>query len=158
GKLGGNELNYSSDIDLVFVYGEDGQTAGGLAGSIPNGEFFAEAARAIAEALEAVTEEGHAFRVDLRLRPEGRMGRAVLWLGGYRASVAERAELGERQALIKARFCAGAAAVAQRFFELIRPFVYRPGLDRAIVGEIRRMKDAIDRSLEARGSQTRNVK
>src|SRR5262245_58878001 len=158
GKLGGNELNYSSDIDLVFVYGEDGQTAGGPAGSIPNGEFFAEAARAYSEALEAVTDEGHAFRVDLRLRPEGRMGAVVLSLAGCRAYVAERAELWERQALIKARFCAGDAAVAQRFFELIRPFVYRPGLDRAIVGEIRRMKDAIDRSLEARGSQTRNVK
>ena len=63
--------------------------------------------RLIADALEAVTEEGHAFRVDLRLRPEGRMGALVLSLDGYRAYFADRAELWERQALIKARFCAG---------------------------------------------------
>ncbi len=158
GKLGGGELNYSSDIDLIFVYGDDGQTTGGEAGSVPNGEFFAEAARAIVGALESVTEEGYAFRVDLRLRPEGRMGAVVLSLEGYRTYIAERAELWERQALIKARFSAGDASVAARFFDLVRPFVFRPGLDRAIVGEIRRMKNAIDRSLEAKGGRTKNVK
>ncbi|HEX9419299.1 MAG TPA: glutamate-ammonia-ligase adenylyltransferase, partial [Methylomirabilota bacterium] len=73
GKLGGDELNYSSDIDLIFVYGEDGRTTGGEAGRMANGEFFAEAVRVIVGALESVTEEGHAFRIDLRLRPEGRM-------------------------------------------------------------------------------------
>ena len=78
GKLGGDELNYSSDIDLIFVYGEDGQTTGGEAGSVANGEFFAEAVRVIVGALESMTEEGYAFRVDLRLRPEGRMGALIL--------------------------------------------------------------------------------
>ena len=76
GKLGGDELNYSSDVDLIVVYGDDGDTAGGAAGSIPNGDFFAEAVRLIADALESVTEEGHAFRVDLRLRPGGPDGGA----------------------------------------------------------------------------------
>ena len=74
GKLGGIELNYSSDIDPIFVYGEDGETTGGQAGRVANGEFFAQAVRAILETLESVTEEGHVFRVDLRLRPEGRWG------------------------------------------------------------------------------------
>ena len=151
GKLGGDELNYSSDVDLIFVYGDDGETSGGEAGRSPNGDFFAETARFIADALESVTEEGHAFRVDLRLRPEGRMGALVLSLDGYRAYLADRAELWERQALIKARLCAGDAAVAARFLELIRPFVFRPGLDAAIVGEVRRMKAAIDRSLSREG-------
>ncbi len=158
GKLGGDELNYSSDIDLIFVYGDDGETTGGEAGRVANGDFFADAVRLIADALESVTEEGHAFRVDLRLRPEGRMGALVLSLDGYRSYFADRAELWERQALIKARFCAGDGDVAARFFELCRPFVFRPGLDAAIVGEVRKMKDAIDRSLRATGRSRRNVK
>jgi len=158
GKLGGDELNYSSDIDLIFVYGDDGQTSGGAAGRVANGDFFARAARFIVEALESATEEGYAFRVDLRLRPEGRMGALILSLDGYRAYFANRAELWERQALIKARFCAGDAGVGARFTELIRPFVFRPGLDPAIVGEVRKMKAAIDRSLRAKGAEARNVK
>ena len=158
GKLGGEELNYSSDIDLIFVYGDDGETSGGTAGSVPNGVYFAAAARKIVEALESVTEEGYAFRVDLRLRPEGRMGALILSLDGYRTYYAERAELWERQALIKARFCAGDPAVAARFFELVRPFVFRPGLDASIVAEIRGMKRQIDRSLRAKGAARRNVK
>jgi glutamate-ammonia-ligase adenylyltransferase len=123
GKLGGDELNYSSDIDLVFVYGDDGDTSGGEEGVIANGDYFATGARTLVEALESVTDEGYAFRVDLRLRPEGRMGGVVLSLSGYRAYLEERAELWERQALIKARFCAGDAEVAARFFDLVRPFV-----------------------------------
>jgi len=158
GKLGGDELNYSSDIDLIFVYGDDGETAGGTAGRVSNQRYFIEATRVIVEAIESVTDEGHAFRVDLRLRPEGRSGALVLSLGGYRTYFAERAQLWERQALIKARLCAGAAAVAARFFELTRPFVFRPGLDPGIVAEIRRMKQEIDRSQRAKGVERRNVK
>ncbi len=158
GKLGGDELNYSSDIDLIFVYGEDGETSGGAAGSIPNDRYFAEVVRAIAATLESVTEEGHVFRVDLRLRPEGRSGALILSLEGYRRYYADRAALWERQALIKARHSAGDAAVAARFFELTRPFVYRLGVDAAVAGEIRQMKREIDRSLSARGRDRTNVK
>jgi glutamate-ammonia-ligase adenylyltransferase len=158
GKLGGEELNYSSDIDLVFVYGEDGETPGGAAGSLPHGEYFARLGREIVAALEAVTEEGHAFRVDLRLRPEGRMGPVALSLPAYRRYLAERAELWERQALIKARHVAGDEAVGHAFEGLARSFVYRPGLDPRIVNEIRAMKRQIDRALRARGDEARNVK
>ena len=158
GKLGGDELNYSSDIDLVFVYGDDGETSGGTEGRLPNGDYFARGARAIVEALESVTDEGYAFRVDLRLRPEGRMGGVILSLEGYRAYLGERAELWERQALIKARFCAGDAGVAARFFDLVRPFVFRPGVEPDIVAEVRGMKAQIDASLRAKGVQRRHVK
>jgi glutamate-ammonia-ligase adenylyltransferase len=158
GKLGGDELNYSSDIDLVFVYGDDGLTSGGEEGRIENGDYFAAGARALVEALESVTDEGYAFRVDLRLRPEGRMGGVVLSLQGYRTYLEERAELWERQALIKARFCAGDAAVAARFFDLVRPFVFRSGVDPDIVAAVRGMKAQIDRSLRAKGVQRRHVK
>ncbi|MDP2701286.1 MAG: hypothetical protein Q8P98_04365, partial [Candidatus Rokubacteria bacterium] len=158
GKLGGDELNYSSDIDLVFVYGDDGESSGGSEGRVPNGDYFARGARAIVEALESVTDEGYAFRVDLRLRPEGRMGGVILSLEGYRAYLAERAELWERQALIKARFCAGDAGVAARFFDLVRPFVFRPGVEPDIVAEVRGMKAQIDASLRAKGVERRHVK
>ncbi|MGH7349505.1 MAG: bifunctional [glutamate--ammonia ligase]-adenylyl-L-tyrosine phosphorylase/[glutamate--ammonia-ligase] adenylyltransferase, partial [Candidatus Rokuibacteriota bacterium] len=158
GKLGGEELNYSSDIDPIFVYGDDGQTAGGDSGRIANGEFFAQAVRSIVDTLESVTEEGHVFRVDLRLRPEGRSGTIILSVGGYRKYFADRAELWERQALIKARVAAGDEAVAARFFEAVRPFVYRPGLDPAIVRAVREMKGQIDRALRGKGAEHRNVK
>jgi glutamate-ammonia-ligase adenylyltransferase len=158
GKLGGDELNYSSDIDLIFVYGEDGLTTGGSDGRVANGDYFAQGARQIVEALESVTDEGYAFRVDLRLRPEGRMGGVILSLEGYRAYLGDRAELWERQALIKARFCAGDPVVAARFFDLLRPFVFRPGADPDIVAGVRRMKAQIDKSLRAKGVERRHVK
>ena len=103
GKLGGDEPNYSSDINVVFVYGADGETSGGTAGRIDTGHYFAEAGRSIVRSLETVTEEGYVFRVDLRLRPEGRLGALMLSLAGYRAYFAERAEPWERQAMLKAR-------------------------------------------------------
>ena len=85
GKLGGEELNYSSDIDLMFVYGAEGETAGGPEGRIANGEYFARVCRGIVAAIiESVTDEGYVFRVDLRLRPEGRAGAVALSLDGYR--------------------------------------------------------------------------
>lgn len=158
GKLGGEELNYSSDIDLMFVYSEDGETAGGPGGRLPNGEYFERLARGIVAALESVTEEGYAFRVDLRLRPEGRLGALALSLEGYRAYYAERAELWERQALIKARPCAGDERVGRRFLDLVRPYVYQPGNDRSILPQIRAMKREIDRSLQAKGHERLDVK
>jgi glutamate-ammonia-ligase adenylyltransferase len=160
GKLGGEELNYSSDIDLMFVYGEDGETAGGRGGRLANGEYFARVARGLVAFLEEVTEDGAAFRVDLRLRPEGRMGPVVLSLDGYRRYYAERAELWERQALIKARIAAGDEGVGRRFMALAREVVYRPGVDTAVVSAIRAMKRDIDRSLgtKAGAPERTNVK
>src|SRR5919201_7156704 len=132
GKLGGEELNYSSDIDLMFVYGADGETAGGASGRLDNGSYFERVCRDIVGILEAVTEEGYAFRVDLRLRPEGRMGPVILSLDGYEAYYAERAELWERQALLKARVAAGDPRVAARFATIARDVVYRRGFDPSI--------------------------
>jgi glutamate-ammonia-ligase adenylyltransferase len=147
GKLGGQELNYSSDVDLIFVYGAEGETTGGPGGPLANGEFFARVGRDIAAIIESVTEEGYAFRVDLRLRPEGRVGPVALSLDAYRAYHQDRAELWERQALLKARVSAGDARVGERFMELRREIVWRPGLDPRIVPAIRNMKREIDRSL-----------
>lgn len=158
GKLGGEELNYASDIDLVFVYSENGETTGGSAGRLSNGDYFARVAQRLVGALEAVTEEGYAFRVDLRLRPEGRMGPLVLSLEGYRVYWAERAEFWERQALIKARYCAGEGTVGRAFMEMVEPYVYRPGQELPIVAQVRAMKRQIDRQLRRKGQEARNVK
>jgi glutamate-ammonia-ligase adenylyltransferase len=159
GKLGGEELNYSSDIDLMFVYGAEGETAGGPEGRLSNGEYFARVARGIAAIIESVTDEGYVFRVDLRLRPEGRMGAVALSLEGYRAYHRERAELWERQALLKARMAAGDEQVGARFMDFVGETVYRPGLDERILPSIRAMKQGIDRALtRRRENATRNVK
>jgi len=158
GKLGGEELNYSSDIDLMFAYGADGETTGGRHGRVPNGEYFARVCRGVVAFLEEVTDEGYAFRVDLRLRPEGRMGAVVLSLDRYRDYYRDRAELWERQALIKARVAAGDLRVGARFMELAREAVYRPGLDARIVPAIRAMKGQIDRTLIEAGRTATNVK
>ncbi len=158
GKLGGEELNYSSDIDLMFVYGADGQTAGGTAGRVENGEYFARVCKEVVGFLEEVTDEGYAFRVDLRLRPEGRMGAISLALDRYRDYYAHRAELWERQALLKARLAAGDEPVGARFMALARDVAYRTGIDPRIVPSIRAMKREIDRALEAKGAETTNVK
>ncbi len=158
GKLGGEELNYSSDIDLMFVYGADGETAGGPAGRLANGEFFARVCRALVAAIESVTDEGYAFRVDLRLRPEGRVGAVALSLDAYRAYHRERAEQWERQALLKARVAAGDERVGARFMDLVREVVYRPGVDDRILPAISAMKHEIDRALAAKAGERENVK
>jgi glutamate-ammonia-ligase adenylyltransferase len=159
GKLGGEELNYSSDIDLMFVYGAEGETAGGPEGRLPNGEYFARVGRDIAAIIESVTDEGYVFRVDLRLRPEGRMGAVALSLDGYRAYHRERAAPWERQALLKARISAGDERVGARFMDFARDTVYRAGLDEGIVPAIRTMKREIDRELARRGEDAEsNVK
>jgi [glutamine synthetase] adenylyltransferase / [glutamine synthetase]-adenylyl-L-tyrosine phosphorylase len=153
GKLGGEELNYSSDIDLMFVYGGEGDTAGGPEGRIATGEYFARVCRDIVAMIETVTEEGYAFRVDLRLRPEGRMGSVAMSLDAFRAYHESRAELWERQALLKARVCAGDAAVAARFVDWARDVVYRTGLDARVVPAIRGMKREIDRAIGQRAGE-----
>jgi glutamate-ammonia-ligase adenylyltransferase len=160
GKLGGEELNYSSDIDLMFVYGADGETTGGTEGRLPNGEYFARVCRELVAAIETVTDEGYAFRVDLRLRPEGRMGPVAMSLDAFRAYHESRAELWERQALLKARVCAGDAGVGARFMDWALEVVYRPGRDERVIPAIRRMKREIDRQLgrRAAGAGAANVK
>jgi [glutamine synthetase] adenylyltransferase / [glutamine synthetase]-adenylyl-L-tyrosine phosphorylase len=156
GKHGGAELNYSSDIDLCFVYEAEGETDGPEV--VSSRTYFARLAERLVGALTAMTEEGTVYRVDLRLRPEGTGGALALPLAAYRTYHAVRGALWERQALIKARVAAGDEQVGQAFLDLARQIVYRPGLERAALGEIRAMKNRIDRRLRARGQQERHVK
>src|SRR5262249_9689636 len=107
GKLGGEELNYSSDIDLMFVYAEEGQTRGKRIASIPCDEYFAHVARELIRLLAAPTAHGQAYRVDLRLRPEGQRGPLARSLASTLAYYDSLGRTWERQALIKVRPVAG---------------------------------------------------
>src|SRR5205814_6257696 len=113
GKLGGEELNYASDIDVIFVTdGQDPQT-------IP---WATQIAEGLIRRLAATTEEGQAFRVDTTLRPEGKDGALVRSMDAYRAYYERWAHLWEFQALLKARLIAGDESLGDEFTELIRPY------------------------------------
>ncbi|MBI4012868.1 MAG: bifunctional [glutamate--ammonia ligase]-adenylyl-L-tyrosine phosphorylase/[glutamate--ammonia-ligase] adenylyltransferase [Candidatus Rokubacteria bacterium] len=156
GKLGGAELNYSSDVDLCFVYEAEGETDGPEV--VPNRVFFARVAERLLAVLTAMTEEGAVFRVDLRLRPEGTGGPPALPLDAYRQYHETRGALWERQALIKARVAAGDEALGRAFLDLARTIAYRPGMEREAIGAIQAVKARIDRTLRARGRHERHVK
>lgn len=163
GKLGGSELNYSSDIDVIFVYSGDGETTGierdgEIVNKISNHVYFAKLGEEILRALRGMTEEGYVYRVDLRLRPEGRDGPLARSLKGYETYYKMRGELWERQALIKARFSGGSESLGKAFLEMVKPFVYRAYVDRSAVKEIQEMKNRIDDVIASKGKTLRHVK
>ena len=156
GKLGGEELNYSSDVDLALVYAEDGETEGPEV--IPNRAFFLKLAEEILDLLTRLSPEGTVFRVDLRLRPEGRSGPLALSLPAYLSYYETRGRLWERQALIKARPSAGDPNLGLEFVERLQPWTYRANVTHEALQEIQAIKDRIDRQLTVRGELERNVK
>lgn len=164
GKLGGNELNFSSDIDLMYVYTADGETEGvrtadgAVTGRISNHEFFNKLSEKLSAAIGQATEDGFVFRVDLRLRPEGQRGPLAQSLGGYEIYYESWGQAWERAALVKARFVAGDEAVGRAFIERITPFVYRKYLDYGAIVEIREMKRKINREVQQKGREHRDVK
>ena len=139
GKLGGDELNYSSDIDLMFVYDHDGETRGRRAG-VPNAEFFTEVVRKVIRLLSAPTDRGIAYRVDLRLRPEGQRGPLARSLASTLSYYDTMGRTWERQALIKLRHVAGDAELAREFLAAVEPFVYRKYLSFAEINEVKALK------------------
>ena len=131
GKLGGCELNVSSDIDLVFLYDEEGETTGPR--PVTHSEFFAHAGRTVIALLSEITAEGLAFRVDMRLRPFGD-GPLATSLGGLEDYFVAHARPWERYAWLKARVIAGSADEVRA---LVEPFVYRRYLDYGLLGALR---------------------
>lgn len=127
GKLGGSELNYSSDIDLMFVYTGPGETTGPAV--ISNQEFFKKACIQLTEFLSAFTPHGSTYRVDLRLRPDGTQGEVCLSLAAARAYYAKRARDWEQQMLIKARVAAGDPDPGRALLEFVEPLIYSSTLD-----------------------------
>lgn len=148
GKLGGGELNFSSDIDLMFVYDEDGEARRGPA--IANAEFFTRLGEGLIQALTATTSEGFLYRADMRLRPEGASGPLVRSLRSCWLYYETRGELWERQMLIKSRAAAGSARLWSRFHRMLGPFVYPAHLGVRPQDEIRRVKERIEARIQDR--------
>ena len=145
GKLGGDELNYSSDIDLMFVYDQDGETAGKRS-AIANGEFYSRVVSEVVRLLSAHTDRGFAYRIDLRLRPEGQRGPLARSIGSTLSYYDTMGRTWERQALIKLRHVAGDGELAREFLAAVEPFVYRKYFSFAEINEVKAMK----RQMEAR--------
>jgi len=164
GKLGGRELNFSSDVDLMYVYTADGETEGILPADGPrtnritNHQYFIKLAEKLSAAINEKTEDGFVFRVDMRLRPEGQRGPLAQSLGGYEIYYESWGQTWERSALLKARPVAGNEVVGREFMDRIEPFVYRKYLDYSAIAEIRDMKQKINRDVEQKGRTHRDVK
>jgi len=164
GKLGGRELNFSSDVDLMYVYSKDGETEGGRNSDgaakfrIANHQYFVKLAEKMSAAINEKTQDGFVFRVDLRLRPEGQRGPLAQSLGGYEIYYESWGQTWERSALIKARPVAGDAMVGSEFLNRITPFVYRKYLDYSAISEIREMKQKINDEVKQKGRTYRDVK
>ncbi len=156
GKLGGLELNYSSDIDLIFLCENDGQTDGRR--SISNAEFFELVSREIVRILTEQTELGSVYRVDLRLRPEGQRGPVVMSVQGAQSYYDSRGRTWERQAYIKARPVAGDLSLGEEFLNALSPWIYRRYLSHADISGIKALKRRIEQQTLDIGGGARDVK
>jgi [glutamine synthetase] adenylyltransferase / [glutamine synthetase]-adenylyl-L-tyrosine phosphorylase len=148
GKLGGGELNFSSDIDLVLLFPEHGETDGER--PIENEEFFRRLAQGIIRLLETPTPDGFVFRVDLRLRPFGDSGAVVSSFASFEDYLLRHGRDWERYAYVKARAITGVEHYAEIYTNAIRPFVYRRYVDYGVFESLREMKGLIEREVERR--------
>jgi len=142
GKLGGNELNYNSDIDLLFLY-DGGVAPPGT--TVSNRPYFTSMAQEIIEMLSRPTREGQVFRIDLRLRPQGHEGELAVALPRAVQYYSEIAEDWELQAMIKARHSAGDVGIAQQFVSAIAPYVYRPNVNFSAVKTALQSRERFDK-------------
>ena len=150
GKLGSLELNYASDIDLIFLYSDDGTTAGtGDRGEVSNREYFVKLSETIARLVGQSGGEGAAYRVDLRLRPHGRDGALACSLKEATRYYKQSAQDWERQTLIRSRAAAGSAELFAKFKEAVTPHVFRPDVSvSGALASVRLAKKKIDRQVE----------
>ncbi|MEO7205373.1 MAG: bifunctional [glutamate--ammonia ligase]-adenylyl-L-tyrosine phosphorylase/[glutamate--ammonia-ligase] adenylyltransferase [Steroidobacteraceae bacterium] len=148
GKLGGRELNFSSDIDLIFLFTEAGETSGPRL--LDNEEYFNRLGREVIRLLDVRNADGFVFRVDMRLRPFGESGPLVVSLASLEEYLQQHGRDWERYAWIKARAIVGADAYAPAYEEFVRPFVYRRYLDFGVFESLRNMKALIVREVGRR--------
>ena len=154
GKLGGWELNFSSDVDIIYFYESDkGETAGVETGSahrkgiISLHAFFNKLGEMISKALSQVTEDGFVFRVDVGLRPEGKSGDMAVSLRSAEIYYESWGQSWERTAMLKARPVAGSLALGEQLLKTLQPFIYRKYLDYNLIEDMKQMKQKIDASL-----------
>ncbi|HXR49127.1 MAG TPA: bifunctional [glutamate--ammonia ligase]-adenylyl-L-tyrosine phosphorylase/[glutamate--ammonia-ligase] adenylyltransferase [Candidatus Limnocylindrales bacterium] len=165
GKLGGQELNYSSDVDLMFVYDDEGEVfkepPGGKESPravMSSHQFFSKLAEAFNAEVSRTTEDGFLFRVDLRLRPEGDAGPLVRSLESYENYYAQWGQTWERMMLIKTRHVAGDKVLAAEFIETIQPFRFPHFINERVLNEVTAVKDRIEREVVGADELAHNVK
>jgi glutamate-ammonia-ligase adenylyltransferase len=154
GKLGGGELNFSSDVDLIYLYSSDEETSGALTAP----EYFHRLCQRVTAGLDEFTSEGYMYRVDLRLRPEGEAGYLAYPIDGYERYYRSRVATWERLALLKAWPVAGNRELGRRFLDMVKSFIYEQPFDTKALGDVRNMKSKIDRQMLIRDQRSRNVK
>ncbi|MEY4474619.1 MAG: hypothetical protein RL248_386 [Pseudomonadota bacterium] len=151
GKLGGGELNFSSDIDLIFAYPENGQTHGGRR-QLDNAQFFTRLGQRLIKALDQHTIDGFVYRVDMRLRPFGESGPLVLSFAALEDYLQEQGRDWERYAMVKARLMGSTEDhYSQELHQTLRPFVFRRYIDFSVIQSLRNMKGMIAREVRRRG-------
>ena len=155
GKLGGRELNFSSDVDLVFLYPEPGETDGRR--PVANEDYFTRLGQSLIRLLDARTAEGFVFRVDMRLRPLGEPGPLVTSFAAFEDYLQQHGRDWERYAWVKARAITGVDRYRELYDGVVRPFVYRRYLDFGVYESLREMKAMIAREVERRELQD-NIK
>ena len=156
GKLGGEELNVSSDIDLIFVYPEDGHTSGPQ--NLSNHEFFTRLGRRLIALINELTAEGYVFRVDMRLRPYGESGPLVTSFAALEEYLIRQGREWERYAWIKARVIAPQdCPQAPELKQLVQPFVFRKYLDFGAIESMRRLHAQIRQEVQRR-DRLNNIK
>jgi glutamate-ammonia-ligase adenylyltransferase len=165
GKFGGRELNFSSDIDIIYFYETDkGETTGiddgrgGRKGIISLHAFFNKLAEQITKAMNQVTEDGFVFRVDVGLRPEGKSGDMAVSLRSAEIYYESWGQSWERTAMLKARPVAGSRELGEELLQTLSPFVYRKYLDYTLIEDMKLMKQKIDASLTRNREGETNLK
>ncbi|MDO6461569.1 bifunctional [glutamate--ammonia ligase]-adenylyl-L-tyrosine phosphorylase/[glutamate--ammonia-ligase] adenylyltransferase [Granulosicoccaceae sp. 1_MG-2023] len=156
GKLGGLELNYSSDIDLILAFPENGETAGGRK-VLDTADFYRRVVQRFVKLLNDQTADGFVFRVDLRLRPFGNSGPVAMCFDAMEAYYQTQGREWERYAMIKARAVSGEPADVEQLFSFLRPFVFRRYLDYSAFESLRELKAKISLQVKRKGMEG-NVK
>jgi [glutamine synthetase] adenylyltransferase / [glutamine synthetase]-adenylyl-L-tyrosine phosphorylase len=149
GKLGAFELNFSSDVDLIFAFPQTGETQ--AESPVPNVTFFHKVGQQLIKLLDTTTEHGFVFRVDVRLRPFGESGPLVMSFDALESYYQGSAREWERYAMVKARVIVGGERATAEFFELIGPFVYRRYLDFNVLPSLREMKGMMTAEANRKG-------
>ncbi len=158
GKLGGREIDYHSDLDIIYVFDPQGETRGGPGGKrITNFEYFVKLGQRIISIMTLRTAEGRLYEIDTRLRPSGNAGTLVTSLENFEQYHQRSAQIWERQALIRARFVAGDAELGRALEELARRFAYGPW-DPAMLGEIARIRARLEKEVAREKPGRYNVK
>ena len=156
GKLGGEEITYGSDLDIVFLYSGEGETDGKH--SISNHEYFSHLSSKIISALTSITREGTVFKVDVRLRPSGSKGPLCQSIDAFRSYIKEHVDIWELQSLTRARVIAGDESLGHEFIELNHNLLYKKPVPVNLAGSIRGMRQRMEAEVSKEDSSYYDIK